>query len=38
MQTPPLQPHNFKVEREVEMTELNPEKKEVFRFSSCDIS
>ena len=29
---------NFKVEREVEMTELNPEKKEIFRFSSCDIS
>ena len=34
MQTPPLQPHNFKVEREVEKTELDPEKREVFRLSS----
>ena len=34
MQTPPLQPHNFKVEREVETTELDPEKRGVFRFSS----
>ena len=34
MQTPPLQPHNFKVEREVETTELDPEKREVFRLSS----
>lgn len=28
------QPHKFKVDREMERTELDPEEEEVFRFSS----